>query len=344
MANFDRIQILDGWRGMAVCLVLFGHFFPLPGSEIARLGVELFFVLSGRLMAQILITKKTALPIFFWRRFSRVLPALFVFVAVVGLLSTTGIFKPSALEYFSVLTMWSNYLFTFVPREPVFGHTWSLAIEEHSYIVLGLIALLTARKVKLSLLFSALIILIGFSRGLWLTFGEGLDFYDVYWRTDVRAASLFCGFFAYLYHHNYGLAAVKKLASSGSVSVSIVIMLIVIQFVSIVPNPLKYTIGTTMTAALLIAIEERAKDQAKADWVEKLLTHRYIIFMGVASYSVYLYQQIFHAIKADLSVFAAPLFLLPSIVVGWLSWRYVETPTRAFLNNVNLSVRKKVTR
>ena len=209
MLKSERIQILDGWRGVAVLMVLFGHFVPLPGSEIARLGVELFFVLSGRLMAQILIVKKAALPRFFWRRLSRIFPALIVFVLVVMLLSTFGRFAPSPLEFFSVLTMWSNYLFTFAPREPVFGHTWSLAIEEHSYIALGLIAFLTARKVKLSLIFAAAVIIIGFSRGIWLSFSSELGFYEIYWRTDVRAASLFCVFFVYLCHFNSGFILAK---------------------------------------------------------------------------------------------------------------------------------------
>lgn len=196
-------------------MVLFGHFVPLPGSEIARLGVELFFLLSGRLMAEILIYKASPLRRFYWRRITRVLPALFVFVLVVGLIAaTTGFFVPSIQEYIAVLTVWSNYLFTFAPREPVFGHTWSLAIEEHSYIVLGLLAFLLRRSPQASLIAAGAVIILGIMRGAWLTWGENLGFYEVYWRTDVRAASLFCGYFVYIWYREYGSDLIDRLSQS----------------------------------------------------------------------------------------------------------------------------------
>ncbi|MER8439084.1 hypothetical protein NKH36_02770 [Mesorhizobium sp. M1312] len=49
-----RLAHLDGWRGLSIVLVLIGHFFPVPGINLGVMGVEFFFVLSGRLMAEIL--------------------------------------------------------------------------------------------------------------------------------------------------------------------------------------------------------------------------------------------------------------------------------------------------
>jgi peptidoglycan/LPS O-acetylase OafA/YrhL len=49
-----RLAYLDGWRGLSIALVLIGHFVPVPGINLGVLGVEFFFVLSGRLMAEIL--------------------------------------------------------------------------------------------------------------------------------------------------------------------------------------------------------------------------------------------------------------------------------------------------
>lgn len=172
MTEKKRVVVLDGWRGLAVGFVILGHFFPLPGLEIARLGVEFFFLLSGRLMAQILIFEHARLPNFYWRRFSRVMPGLVVFLIVVFIVSLSGLFSPSKLEYISVLTMWSNYLFTFTGREPVFGHTWSLSIEEHSYILLGILAFLLHRSVRASLIASGGIVVICFANGVWMTWGK----------------------------------------------------------------------------------------------------------------------------------------------------------------------------
>ena len=336
MALQQRITLLDGWRGLAVALVLLGHFLPIPGSEIARLGVELFFVLSGRLMAQILIFNHAALPTFFWRRLTRVYPALLVFVVIVGLLSSLGFFAPDAIEYFSVLTVWSNYLFTFAPREPVFGHTWSLAIEEHCYVILGFLALAVKRQIMPALVISGSIVVFGMVRGGVLTWVYGLDFYEVYWRTDVRISSLFCGFFLYTYYRAYGSRLIETLVRAAPVQIVIFVFLLVIQFSSVIPDPVKYTVGTLMTASLLVAIEER-RMRASTDLIASKLETWWLVRLGIVSYSVYLYQQIFHVLKEDFPVYLAPVFVVPSLAVGYLSFRFVETPARELLNRVWVS-------
>jgi peptidoglycan/LPS O-acetylase OafA/YrhL len=333
MNKTTRITALDGWRGMAIGLVLVGHFFPLPGSQLGRLGVEFFFILSGRLMAQILFDAKLPLPIFFWRRFSRVAPGLFVFCAVVFSLASLGYFAPSGLEYFSVLTFWSNYLFTFAPREPIFGHTWSLAIEEHSYIILAFVAFLTRRRTNGALFLVGGLILLFMARGLYLTLFEGMGYYEVYWRTDVRAATLFLGFLFYLIHRTRGLVIVNRLADAPQWVIIFLFFGIIVQFASVVPNPVKYTIGSTMLALLLLAVEQRCAKDAPNDLV-KLIQTPALLFLGQVSYSVYLYQQIFHALKAPLSGYYAPLFVVPALLVGYLSYRLVERPTGAVLRKV----------
>ena len=53
----ERITYLDGWRGLAIIMVLLGHFFSIRLFSLAPFGVEFFFVLSGRLMAEILFVE-----------------------------------------------------------------------------------------------------------------------------------------------------------------------------------------------------------------------------------------------------------------------------------------------
>src|SRR5262249_7449032 len=80
-----HVPFLDGWRGLAIASLLVGHFAPLPGVvNFGRMGVELFFVLSGRLMAEILFVRRFPIPAFFRRRIARVWPALFVFVIFIA--------------------------------------------------------------------------------------------------------------------------------------------------------------------------------------------------------------------------------------------------------------------
>ena len=82
-AGGAHVASLDGWRGLSLLLVFIGHFTAY--YEAAALGVELFFVLSGRLMADILILRREPIGTFFWRRASRILPVPWPYIAVVFL-------------------------------------------------------------------------------------------------------------------------------------------------------------------------------------------------------------------------------------------------------------------
>ncbi|MDE3177980.1 MAG: hypothetical protein KGM15_17910 [Pseudomonadota bacterium] len=74
-ARTQRVLPLDGWRGAAIAPALAGHFFTLGGINLARVGVDPFLALSGRLMAELLFASATPLPTFFLPRLSRVYPA-----------------------------------------------------------------------------------------------------------------------------------------------------------------------------------------------------------------------------------------------------------------------------
>lgn len=65
-------------------LVLLGHFAPGYLGFLAPLGVEMFFVLSGRLMAQLLIVRRQRLATFVVRRALRIVPLLALYVGIVG--------------------------------------------------------------------------------------------------------------------------------------------------------------------------------------------------------------------------------------------------------------------
>ena len=116
-----RLLYLDGWRGAAIFLVLFGHFVPIPGSDAGRAGVELFFLLSGFLMGRLLLEKQVPLKRFFARRIGRVLPALSAFLIVAVLLQfwvpkIFDRFEPS--DFLSVVFFYSNYNFCLLYTSP----------------------------------------------------------------------------------------------------------------------------------------------------------------------------------------------------------------------------------
>ncbi|MEH2526198.1 MULTISPECIES: acyltransferase family protein [unclassified Bradyrhizobium] len=139
----SRLAELDGLRGTAVIFVVLFHFGPFPAGWV---GVQLFFVLSGYLISDILLSEKekpfpSYLGRFYWRRTLRIFPLYFFYLIVMAVLSaSTG--RPGALE-----ADWP-YLLTYTTNigrlrpsdigEP-FTHLWSLAVEEQFYLLWPLV-------------------------------------------------------------------------------------------------------------------------------------------------------------------------------------------------------------
>jgi peptidoglycan/LPS O-acetylase OafA/YrhL len=153
-----RSDEIDGWRGFAIISVLLAHF--IGGASFAWLGnfgVQLFFALSGLLMAELLFIRNVPLPTFFRRRLSRVVPTFFLYVLLVYVASIAlGRDRPPLAELASTLL----FLRTYWPPAPgiwdvdwPIGHLWTLNVEEHTYVFLGLLALLaTGRKNKVAVI------------------------------------------------------------------------------------------------------------------------------------------------------------------------------------------------
>ncbi len=151
-ANTYRADI-DGLRAAAVLLVVFYHagFAAFPGGFV---GVDIFFVISGYLITGIIARELDAghftFASFYARRIKRILPALFVVLAV-SAIAALFILIPGELRVFgrsiiSTVLFYSNWLFYSKVNyfdgpamEKPLLHTWSLAVEEQYYIVWPLV-------------------------------------------------------------------------------------------------------------------------------------------------------------------------------------------------------------
>ena len=151
-----KLHGLDHLRAFAIIFVFFYHYgrlFPHPGwtntiSEFGWSGVDLFFVLSGYLIASQLFQKisrqqKISLKEFFTKRFFRIIPIYFVVVALYFLFPVTH-------ERESLAPLWKYLTFTQninldISKQGTFSHAWSLCIEEQFYLLLPLILLLLIR-------------------------------------------------------------------------------------------------------------------------------------------------------------------------------------------------------
>jgi peptidoglycan/LPS O-acetylase OafA/YrhL len=131
---------LDGLRGLAVLAVVLMHLQLIPGGVV---GLEILFVLSGFLITVLLIEergKKGAISLrnFYRRRFLRVLPPLFALLAVGSAVSVLIGYRtlPEMLREAAVAGLFlGNGQTAHGVAMPVFGHTWSLALEVQFYLL-----------------------------------------------------------------------------------------------------------------------------------------------------------------------------------------------------------------
>ncbi len=160
-----RVLQLDILRGVAVLLVLGRHMQKVP-EELPRpiylplkiwnasgwVGVEVFFVLSGFLIAGLLFremkdTGTFNLKRFLIRRAFRIYPPFYVMIAATVLMvAITGIALPGGFSTSITSThLWSELLFFQSYHHGLWIHTWSLAVEEHFYLLLPLLLLVLGR-------------------------------------------------------------------------------------------------------------------------------------------------------------------------------------------------------
>nr|WP_246866150.1 acyltransferase [Novosphingobium sp. SG720] len=311
---------LDGWRGLAILVVLAGHFVPgIP--QLGGMGVDLFFVLSGRLMSQILIDEKFPLKTFFLRRFSRIYPALLVFATVIYAVSMAARWKGhrfnslvTPMDYFATLTMWMNYKVAFFGEAGALNHIWSISVEEHSYIILAILAALLMRRRAIGYLVLALAVL-ALVNGFVLGAMPGANEHNVFWRTDVRVAPLFLSFAIYL-------APARLHAVFGKVAPLFLLLAFFVPF-SGLPLALQLAINSTLLACAVNGLAHAPTPFVR--FFEFPAMH----FVGVTSYSIYLWQQPFYTLHERVT----PLVLLPAtLVVAIGSYYLIEQPARRTIN------------
>ncbi|MEA4926181.1 MAG: acyltransferase family protein [Syntrophomonadaceae bacterium] len=201
---------LDGLRALAVLAVIAYHL-NLPGAPGGLLGVCIFFVLSGYLITDILVTQWKIsggmnLKEFWLGRARRLLPALFVMLA--GVIIWLSLYDPGRLSslwndvgaaVFYSSNWWLifhqvSYFDSFGPPSPL-GHLWSLAVEEQFYLVwpllLGLGLRYVPRRGRLIGLITALAIISAVAMAI--IYQPGMDPSRVYYGTDTRAFALLVG-------------------------------------------------------------------------------------------------------------------------------------------------------
>lgn len=298
-------------------------------SRYGAFGVDIFFALSGLLITRLLLAehqRQGAIHLggFYVRRVFRILPAYFLFLAG---LTIAGVWV-SGIEVVSALLFFRNYL----PLElgsPESIHLWSLAIEEHFYLLWpGLLAVMLrfGRKPAAQ---TAVLLAIGI--GMWRMLETGLGIHlfpnaPEHFRTDLRLDALLWGAVV-----AFSLDESEEQARLGKqLKLGVWIALIVLTCGAI----MLYSLLTSMFVAVLIPFV-LAGSLLHSEWaISRALSWAPVAWIGRISYSLYLWQQLFlvqHFEPGPAPLWKqAPFNLLLTFAIAIASYYLVEMPLIAY--------------
>ena len=298
-----HLPALDGLRFVAVFLVIVYHlgFDNVPGGN----GVMLFFVLSGFLITWLMLKENEAtgtisLKGFFKRRVLRIFPAFYAYALLtLGFLIVTGRNVPWAHAVSSLL-YFSNYFIAFnQDSNNAFSHTWSLAIEEQFYLFFPLLFLLFCRNLK-----HLKIAIVGLILATWiwrvvLVFGFTASGGYIYSAFDTRLDNLLVGCLLAVILREHSLERLwSVLLRNTLIPVATVMLLAVSIYFSLGSVVYKSTVGFAVEPILMaVFITQMMAFSATSVW--RWLEWKGVKFLGLLSYSLYLYQQLTTSFVAD---------------------------------------------
>ena len=146
--NKNYYKGLDGLRAIAVTIVMLFHFMNYGVLKLGWIGVDLFFVLSGFLITNILIKNLNSdnfFKNFYSRRAIRIFPIYFLTV-VPFLMIDLFFFNNFSIQHLSYIFYFQNFTALQYGYIPSLAHTWSLAIEEQFYLFFPLLLYFFRKK------------------------------------------------------------------------------------------------------------------------------------------------------------------------------------------------------
>jgi peptidoglycan/LPS O-acetylase OafA/YrhL len=328
----DRwIPTLDGWRAVAVMMVIVAHeLVSKPGLDasidslalrMGPLGVQIFFAISGYLICTLLLLESDKRPIslraFYTRRVFRILPPAFTYLAVVGLLSAAGVIAVRGIDIASCIFLFANY----ITNGWYVAHFWSLSVEEHFYLLWPAILAFAGWRRASHIAFAGMVA-VGSWRlysGPTLYFGEQ----TAWLRTDMVLDAFFAPCLLAILLHHYPTFKIRVQRLSNPLTTIALTALLVVATVAGVNPALKKSLQAALLPLIVVSTVLRP-----ATWIGGILEVPVMRWIGRISYSLYLWQQMF--VGPLQSWNTLPYRLVALVVIAAASYYFIERPTMAF--------------
>lgn len=331
-AKSARMASLDGIRAISIALVIAWHLNGTRGvgelnfqiGNAGRLGVIIFFVISGFLITTLLLSEHAetglvSLRRFYARRAIRILPASYTYLIVISVLSLFRVLHLQARDLWHAVTYTVNYM----PGGNAWqiGHLWSLSVEEQFYLLWPFA--FVALGPRLAVCTAAGVIAFGpFARAFSRMFMTGTPYEDLQMFPMVAdSLATGCvlawargwleqqGWYRQLFRPAYSLLLL-----------ALVLLINRYRYYSMVD-----ALGTSLMNVSLAVLIHRSVF-IHNDWVGMALNWRPVAFIGVLSYSLYVWQQLFLDKASGWWGSTFPQNFVLAITAAVLSYLLLEKP------------------
>jgi len=316
-----------------VSLVLFSHlvgtryFLNAPKAsfmfELSNMGVKLFFVISGYLITNLLLqelerSNKIHLGKFYFRRTFRIFPPCYLMLGGLIFLRAMAWIDLTPKDVLSALTYTSNY---YPGRSWNIGHTWSLSVEEQFYLLWPAALVLLGRRkgfmAAASVMFACPIIRV--------VMGHFYHVSGIGHRFETVADAIATGCLLAGAHDWLRIQPLYRKILDSRLILAVPLIVLGANMFADHPTIFYLVSHTVMNIGIALCL----------DWcvtyhngtVGRILNSRPLVFVGVISYSLYLWQQIFLNRYSTSVIAQFPVNIILVAVAGVASYYIVERPS-----------------
>lgn len=327
----DHLPSLDGLRAISILFVLLGHLSGTHGfvrldlgiRDYAHLGVVIFFVISGFLITRLLLSEhakkgRISLKLFYARRALRLFPASYAFIVCVFLLGLAGAIHLESRDLWHAVTYTVNYL---PDRSWDVGHLWSLSVEEQFYLIWPFAFLMLGPRRAIWV--SGAVILLGpVARAAAALLLTGTPYRDLEMfpmvADSLATGCLLAKISGWLERQSWYMALFRPVWSLG-----------ILALVLLTNRYMGYTACMVFGTSVInigIAILIHRSVYYSSGWIGRALNWGPVAFVGLLSYSLYLWQQLFLNRLSSAWANAFPQNIVFAITAALASYLLLEKP------------------
>jgi peptidoglycan/LPS O-acetylase OafA/YrhL len=336
-----RIPSLDGLRTISIVLVIASHLtiraahggpvrnLMLAFARNGDLGVSFFFVISGFLITTLLLREsdqfqRVSLKRFYVRRAFRILPAFIGFMLTAFTLTSLGVISVAPASFIHAFTMTSDYQYH---PDWYVGHIWSLSVEEQFYLIWPALFVICSRKRLVKVAICVIVLEPIIRVASWLLFRQQQIMYMGHTRADM----LMFGCLTALLFSSYKFQEIvdKTLARRAVIYGSVLLFLVLPPlFEMALDAHLRWcyviAVGFTLQGISIIVFMLYVIFYSDSR-IGRILNSPIMVAIGVRSYSLYLWQQLFIGdIHHSIPRLAAGL--CAAVLAAEFSYRIIELP------------------